>query len=707
MPLKLFCPQCAAYLGPCTEECPNPDCNFQRPSWDCLPAPGQPHWTARLPGAIRGGTLFLPDDQALVAWGMADSTLSSNERGGLEWFDLRSGQPAGQGLRFDSPLVGQVARFENLVFLSLGGRSRYDNGAAAAVDLGKRRLAWGLVELPGLLACGPLLNQSQVLYACGDGQVHPLRLSDGSRLPPLRFLSPDRSFAGPPALLASRGRICVPTHDSHGQVFAAQLGQARPLAEFDNRITALSCLKDGRLLVGLKDGRLYFVDPAGWEEPQEFFRIGGGLFHPPLEEDGLLYFGGKDHHLYALRLDGEPLPWSSKTELDGTPGVTPRIARRLLFVGDSHGVVSAVDPVAGHLAWRYHLQSDHSHDPVTSLSWGAERLLVGTRSGLLICLPWHLGRYAEMVERVDISEAGDYWSAAADFTPQARSAHELRLKAAHAWEESGQAEKAAAMWQAAGRLDLAAPAYELAAEGIRHTRPERAAGLYVAAIQLWNDLFWDGTPEGNRAAEERRDQAINRLRLLPGLLIPLLKLRLANAPSFVRSAEGRFTIELKNIGKIAAFGIQFYIGGGLDDDVCLPAAGQPPFDPHMPGETLRYKFTVAPSRQVPLRIDLDYHDYLHKFPPMRTTLIVPIDISEAMLLHTGDIGYLNLVGVERVVLKTRDVGGIRASSIDEIHAAGDIAAIHQSGSASKKVCPACEQAGEAAIAFCTRCGTKF
>ena len=107
--------------------------------------------------------------------------------------------------------------------------------------------------------------------------------------------------------------------------------------------------QDGTIYVGSEDHHLYAINPDGslkWK-----FKTGGEVaFSPAIAQDGTIYVGSCDGYLYALNPDGS-LKWKFKTG----KGVvfSPAISQNgTIYVGSYGGYFYAINP-DGFLKWKF------------------------------------------------------------------------------------------------------------------------------------------------------------------------------------------------------------------------------------------------------------------------------------------------------------------------------------------------------------------
>lgn len=107
---------------------------------------------------------------------------------------------------------------------------------------------------------------------------------------------------------------------------------------------------DGRVFLGLADGRFYALDERTGRESWSA-RTGGPILGTAAWADGRVYVGSQDGRLYAFDAATGELAWS----FDTGAGVwaAPCVAEGKVFVGSRSGYFYALDAATGQKLWQY------------------------------------------------------------------------------------------------------------------------------------------------------------------------------------------------------------------------------------------------------------------------------------------------------------------------------------------------------------------
>ncbi len=152
------------------------------------------------------------------------------------------------------------------------------------------------------------------------------------------------------APLATEEAIYLPT--SAGDLYALDL-QGHPLwdAPFHSEkdLWATPALEEGVLYTGGMDHNLYAIKAEDgsilWQTP-----LGGAITSAPLLADGILYVGTFAQQMVAVEAASGDILWDTST--DGWVWATPQIAGDLIYVGDVGGAFYAFDIRDGATVWR-------------------------------------------------------------------------------------------------------------------------------------------------------------------------------------------------------------------------------------------------------------------------------------------------------------------------------------------------------------------
>ncbi len=112
---------------------------------------------------------------------------------------------------------------------------------------------------------------------------------------------------------------------------------------------------EGLVLVGSDDGNLYAFS-VGSGDREWRFATDDRIWSTPTVQDGVVYFGSMDRHVYAVRLDpelgqSERLKWKYKT--GGAVSARPLILDNMVIVGSFDKKLYALDIEDGRPLWTF------------------------------------------------------------------------------------------------------------------------------------------------------------------------------------------------------------------------------------------------------------------------------------------------------------------------------------------------------------------
>ena len=81
------------------------------------------------------------------------------------------------------------------------------------------------------------------------------------------------------------------------------------------------------------------------------FTAGGGIHSSPAVVNGVVYFGSRDHYIYALNAETGQQIWSFKT--DSWVESSPAVVDGVLYCGSNDGHLYAIDAATGAELWRF------------------------------------------------------------------------------------------------------------------------------------------------------------------------------------------------------------------------------------------------------------------------------------------------------------------------------------------------------------------
>ncbi len=115
------------------------------------------------------------------------------------------------------------------------------------------------------------------------------------------------------------------------------------------------------------------------------YRTGGTLMGSAVVSGGVVYFGSRDHNLYALTSQHGGHLWTLKT--NDRIEATPAVSDGLVYIGSYDRRLYAADSVTGRVRWAKDLGSETR----SSCTVADGRVWIGCRNGMLHCLNAHTG----------------------------------------------------------------------------------------------------------------------------------------------------------------------------------------------------------------------------------------------------------------------------------------------------------------------------
>lgn len=692
--MRPFCPSCSAYL-PAGARCPR--CRQARPAIHIPIAPDRPCWQARVSGSPAGRLSLVQVEGRpvlIVPWGYQPRWGEPGQPdGGVTLLAWEDGQEL-RTIRLGCPVEGVAP---TVAFPGVAGEGMVCATALASVGAGQGELIaldlrtgeerWR-TSLGGAARSAPTIDILRVYIAACDGQLYCLDLRDGRHVwprPTPVFERPTQIHASP-LIVREKGilqAIVVATYGNmnrrlSGRVVAVDEG-GRILWEQDAGghargtpvaargrvyVTAYRDLPSAGVLMAfdLRRGQPVWDSPFVVQAQPGERRL-YNLSAAPLYQQGVLYVGSLNHHLYALDAETGRVRW--EMELSGGVAVTPAWVEGLLIVGCNDGKVYAIDPERQAAVWTFDLGAPVLTDPLAADGLVA----VGAQDGTVAVLPWHLGQYAWAVERLKAagrrSEAGDCQALAAHFSAPDQAQEDGYARAACLWEETGQPERAGEMWLALGRRRAAAQAFQRAGEVWRSRDPQRAGRYFQRAATLYFRL--------------RQEAALNTCTraVADCANLPVVWLEAINVPGFVQWEAGEFVLRLTNEGPAAVpGGVRLLLGGSLKS--LVQAEIREPLDP---GAIWNIPLSlVATQPEGMLYVELEYDPGAPGWGPLRQILSIPIHAAEPQRpppsIHVGDVGLLRLEmraeTAEGVRIIARDVGVARTrGGGDRVFATGE------------------------------------
>jgi outer membrane protein assembly factor BamB len=116
------------------------------------------------------------------------------------------------------------------------------------------------------------------------------------------------------------------------------------------QLTAFSVSDEGTLYFGSADDHLYAVSTKDGQMRWRY-QTGGGIYSAPAVKNGKVFFGSADGNLYVLNSEDGSILWKFKTQADIYS--SPAVAESLVYIGSNDYSVYAVNQNTGQQSWRF------------------------------------------------------------------------------------------------------------------------------------------------------------------------------------------------------------------------------------------------------------------------------------------------------------------------------------------------------------------
>lgn len=661
-----FCPSCHAYF-PAGTTC---RCGYTRTPLQTPSAPGAALWRAELPGGAgaRLAIANLSGEPALLApWGrIPQGNDPRPATGGLAALALADGRML-WNCELAAPATGGVVEAEGVAFVGVGLRGAgAGEGWLAAISLESGVPLWK-TPVPGAIQSTPAIDEARIYVTAGDGALHSFAARDGQLLKRCAITPRPVPMPASPVLLRQGATLTIiaGTYSARfgrepGRLIALNpQGEALWEHEVPGSVLGTPTLtRRGQLYATCfgerpSSGTLLALDArtgrALWNAPfsitaapgeKAFFSAG------PLIHGKTVYVTCLNHRVYALDAATGALRWEH--ELPSSSAATPVWVRGLLLVGANDGHLYALDAETGT---QVGLAALEGHLLSTPLLHHEAKVFVGSDSGALAAIPWHLGQYAAAAERLEHAErwreAGDNHALAAHFAPGVQPPLEAYLPAEAAWLKAGKPERAAELWESLGQDAAAAAAFQKAGEQLHLREPCRAAVYFSRAAYRYARL---------RRAEDLNacTRALSRCVALPYINVRPLNTVLEQWKA------GRLSLELHNDGAAAVEnGVRLVLGGALAEPLEAAIPGRLEV-----GKVWTIPLTLTPSEPESL-LEVEVFYITVNYGELRGQFSIPLRaaVRPRPPFQIGDVGVLRLqidaATGEGVAISTGDVGFIR------------------------------------------------
>ncbi|GGY74065.1 hypothetical protein GCM10011613_19250 [Cellvibrio zantedeschiae] len=252
----------------------------------------------------------------------------------------------------------------------MGNNAHSGNAESKNPAVQKLKLAWQY-DFYSQVVASPVVVGQQLLVAAENGNLY----------------SVDMKTHKPQWIFHAQGAISSTPAVANGVVY---------FLSRDGNFYAIS-LSDGSLLwrfATLGEHHFSAHGMYGWPlnsvpviDPWDFY------LSSPLVENGKVYFGSSDEHVYALDAKTGALQWRFKT--GGVVHSSPAFADNKIIVGSWDSAIYALDANSGKEIWRYQGKSDHQQSIMlgvqASSSVDKNSVYVGSRDGHFYALDLHNG----------------------------------------------------------------------------------------------------------------------------------------------------------------------------------------------------------------------------------------------------------------------------------------------------------------------------
>lgn len=707
----LFCPRCGTYLGralTCDE------CGYRRSPVERPCPPGQAFWRVKVPGTVGSHlTLVEVGGRALLLVPWSQRPKYRPAFGGVVALDARTGEEV-WSWQTDGPVEAGVSTAGDAVIVPV--RDTVGSSRIVALDLYEGQERWR-IPVSAAVVNTPVVREQRIYFAADDGTLHVVDTRTLQEVPgfPVRVTPAPVPIRASPLLLA-RGReeiVIVATYGRDfdrvpGDVVAYDMagreqwrqpisGTARATPTLVGRwlyVTAYRAHPSTGVLSALDA----FNGTPLWPQPfQVQAQPGGRQKHyfsaSPLVLGNVVYVTSLDHHLYAVDARTGRLLWS--VELPRSIATQPVEAQGLLLVVANDARVHAVDlaqqarladaaivleeDLSRRLETETSLQGRRRarprvHATTQPLLWNGV-LFAAASDGTVVAVPWHLGQYAWVAERLRAAghhrEAGDYFALAAHFASSPAEREHYTRQAMEAWKDSEALDRVGAFHLARGEREMAAEAFLQAGHLHQHRHRERAIRAARQALRLFQHL-------------RHREGLVQAMHLLSQMVgLPFVRVEGFVVARYRLWERGRLELRITNEGRQPARNIRLRLGGSLERSVEIT------FDQDLaPDECWIVPMEIVPTREESrLDVEVMYDCEQPRVAGMVLTWSIPLEAERPPTpppeIKIGDVGYLNLeiaaTTREGVGIRTRDVGVIRGPDMGDILAEGDIGMISAGG----------------------------
>lgn len=260
-------------------------------------------------------------------------------------------------------------------------------------------------EPPVLVPYGtPLVWSGTMVYVASyEGKIYAMTPSGAEKW---RYDTKSR-IVGSPAIDTTDGNPLIVAAGHKLYAFDTEisgtLAWVKPF-KAKGEIWSTPVISNGRIYFGDKEHKLYAVDletgELVWEKGFD-----GPVLSTPLIVDGTLYIGTFESKFYALNAETGKEVWAKPFEADDWFWTTPAYSQGTVFVGSMDHIVYALDATTGQSKWQYQTQG-----PIRAAARVAEGILIiASKDGFVYGLDPETGKEKWAPKNLDKKIMADPW----------------------------------------------------------------------------------------------------------------------------------------------------------------------------------------------------------------------------------------------------------------------------------------------------------
>ena len=640
--MTLFCENCSSYLGPVNDTCPKCKKTRLKPVYFPGPENGKMIWDK--PVALEGhpvGRPVLNHGLLLVLWkqGRCGGGLSAIDLNGHEKWKIRCGE---------APINGITIQDDRIYFCTTG---LLEGGTVYCCRLSSGETVWQQNRpdvILGKINGGLVIKENRLFVPCKNGTILCLDAQKGE---PVQgwFARLESELHW---LIAANQSLIAISRDK-GQIYHIDPfhgPQGTPLVVLEVRPTSAPLVWNGKLYIGVEDGRIIRVD-LRQRAKQDFARGLTKITATPVVKNNLIVAGAHDHHVYAWDEAGQSVwksDFASGHAISSSPAAVEE--KETLAIGANDGTVYGVDLQTGQCEWKYNTGFDHfiildvlCHDGIFYVG-GYD---CNEEGGHLYALLWHGNQYEKMAKKMEerghFLEAADLFAVAAHYSHYSKGGRiVLGEKAEENWIKAGRPERGAAFWESMAKPEQVAKCWVEAAESLRGHNNIQSAEYYYEAAQVYWRL---GKYDKEKACF---GEAVELAHL------PRLRLKEQNNPDQIVGSAGKLTIRIENVGYVPAENLHFDLGGSLLEPISFDL-----LDALNENRHYDLTFAITPTREEDdVRVEVSYYAKGRAIP-FTTVLDVNVKSRKITEINIGDMAMSEIYIVNEsgheLKIKTGDV----------------------------------------------------